>query len=53
MKDPLASKIRWKLKKYDVDSDDVMAVYSIEKTAMELLPLSADQAKAPQVRYNH
>jgi tRNA A37 threonylcarbamoyladenosine dehydratase len=48
MNDPLASKIKWKLKKHGVSADDVMSVFSIEKPAVELLPLDEEQAAAPQ-----
>ena len=48
VKDPLASKIRWKLKKHDVAAEDVMAVYSVEKPTANLLPLNHEQAEAPQ-----
>lgn len=48
MNDPLASKIKWKLKKHGVSADQVMSVFSIEKPAVELLPLDDEQAAAPQ-----
>jgi len=47
MKDPLASKIKWKLKKYDVDTEAVTTVYSIEKPVVSLLPLTDEQKSAP------
>jgi hypothetical protein len=42
-------KIRWKLKKHDVNAEDVMSVYSVEKPVCELLPLDEEQRQAPQV----
>jgi len=48
VKDPLASKIKWKLKKYDISADDVMAVYSCEKPVASLLPLDEEQRQNPQ-----
>lgn len=47
VKDPLASKIRWSLKKHDVSPDDVMTVYSVEKPVVTLLPLSDEQRDSP------
>jgi tRNA threonylcarbamoyladenosine dehydratase len=41
-------KIRWKLKKHGVNSEDVMSVFSVEKPVCELLPLDEEQRKAPQ-----
>jgi len=46
--DPLASKLKWKLKKFDVPAEDVMSVFSIEKPCVDLLPLDEDQVAAPQ-----
>jgi tRNA A37 threonylcarbamoyladenosine dehydratase len=51
--DPLAMKIRWKLKKHDVNAEDIMSVYSVEKPVCELLPLDEEQRQAPQVRDVH
>lgn len=48
MKDPLASKIKWKLKKHDVAVEDVTTVFSVEKPACNLVPLSDEQKAAPQ-----
>lgn len=48
--DPLAQKIRWKLKKHNVSADQVMSVFSVEKPIVELLPLNEEQRNAPQVR---
>ena len=48
MNDPLASKIKWKLKKHGVSAEDVMSVFSIEKPAVDLLPLDDEQVAAPQ-----
>ena len=46
--DPLASKIKWKLKKHNISADDVMSVFSIEKPICNLLPLDDDQKANPQ-----
>lgn len=46
--DPLAQKLKWKLKKHQVSADDVTCVFSIEKPVCELLPLSEEQKNAPQ-----
>ena len=46
--DPLASKIKWKLKKHGVAAEDVMSVFSIEKPVCNLLPLDDDQKASPQ-----
>jgi tRNA threonylcarbamoyladenosine dehydratase len=43
----LASKIKWKLKKFNVSPDDVMTVFSVEKPVKELLPLSDEQHANP------
>ena len=47
VKDPLATKIKWKLKKHDVSPEDVMTVYSVEKPVCNLLPLDAEQSANP------
>lgn len=47
VKDPLATKIRWSLKKQGVSADDVMTVYSVEKPVVDLLPLSEEQRDSP------
>lgn len=47
--DPLAMKIRWKLKKHGVAAEDIMSVFSVEKPVCELLPLEEEQRQAPQV----
>jgi len=50
--DPLASKIKWKLrKKHGVSADSVMCVFSVEKPRCDLLPLDEEQRLAPQVRF--
>lgn len=46
--DPLASKIKWKLKKHGVSAEEVMCVFSNEKPITNLLPLSEEQRAAPQ-----
>lgn len=48
VKDPLASKIKWKIKKHDISPDDVMTVYSVEKPVCTLIPLTEDQAQSPE-----
>ncbi len=47
--DPLASKIKWKLKKHGVCAEDVVCVFSSEKPRCDLLPLDEEQRLAPQV----
>lgn len=47
--DPLAQKIKWKLKKHDVPADQVWTVFSVEKPVAGLLPLDEEQKNAPQV----
>ena len=48
VKDTLAAKMRWKLKKlYDIDGDAVSCIFSVEKSAVGLLPLSAEQTANP------
>jgi len=46
--DPLASKIKWKLKKYNISPEQVMSVFSIEKPMCNLMPLDDDQKASPQ-----
>jgi tRNA threonylcarbamoyladenosine dehydratase len=48
--DPLAQKIKWKLKKHGVSAEQVLSVFSIEKPSCELLPLDEEQRQNPQVR---
>ena len=48
MNDPLASKIKWKLKKHGVSAEEVMSVFSIEKPTVDLLPLDEEQSANPQ-----
>mmetsp|Transcript_18416 Transcript_18416/g.34403 ORF Transcript_18416/g.34403 Transcript_18416/m.34403 type:complete len:498 (+) Transcript_18416:46-1539(+) len=47
VKDPLASKIRWSLKKHDVSPEAVMTVFSVEKPVVALMPLSDEQKSNP------
>ena len=49
IKDPLASKIKWKLKKLDinVDKTNIITIYSTEKATINLLPLSEEQYQNP------
>jgi len=46
--DPLAAKIKWKLKKHGVSAEDVMSLFSVEKPVCDLLPLSQEQQANPQ-----
>lgn len=47
--DPLASKIKWKLRKLGIKQEDMpVAVYSIEKPVVDLLPLDEDQIQSPE-----
>lgn len=48
VKDPLASKIKWKLKKHGVSPEEVIAVYSCEKPLCNLMPLDDEMAENPQ-----
>eukprot|EP00968_Pinguiococcus_pyrenoidosus_P013850 scaffold1254_cov251-Pinguiococcus_pyrenoidosus.AAC.8 len=57
IKDPIASKLRWKLRKLDPHpdpnrkdrmSEGVTCVYSCEKTKRGLLPLTEEQKQAPK-----
>ena len=45
--DPLASKIKWKLKKLACLTDNVMSIFSIEKPIVDLLPLQEEQITNP------
>ncbi|OQR91308.1 ubiquitin-activating enzyme (E1) [Thraustotheca clavata] len=47
VRDPLATKIRFFLKKKGVDASLITTVYSSEKTIAKLLPLDAEQATNP------
>jgi tRNA A37 threonylcarbamoyladenosine dehydratase len=46
-RDPLAAKMRWKLKTMQCPLDTVVAVYSSEPPRMKLLPLTDEQALTP------
>lgn len=47
--DPLAQKMKWKLKKHhQVNAENVLSVFSIEKPVVTLLPLDDEQKNAPQ-----
>ena len=49
VRDPLASKIKWKLQKFhSISPEDVTAVYSSEKPVVDLLPLTEEQKENPQ-----
>lgn len=47
-KDPLAKKIKWKLKKHSVDTSQIVTIFSVEMPTCNLLPLTEEQAEAPQ-----
>lgn len=48
VKDPLASKMKWKLKKlHKIESEQVSCIFSVEKPSMTLLPLDEEQSSAP------
>jgi tRNA A37 threonylcarbamoyladenosine dehydratase len=47
--DPLAQKLKWRIKKFNVLAEDVMSVFSIEKPVCNLLPLDDEQREKPQV----
>jgi hypothetical protein len=46
--DPLASKIRYFLKKKGISSSEITTVYSSEKSVAKLLPLDPEQAAKPE-----
>ena len=46
--DPLATKIKWKLKKHGVLPEQVMSVFSVEQPMVNLLPLEEEQKNSPQ-----
>lgn len=48
VKDPLASKLKWKLKKFGIAAEQITTVFSVEKPVCELIPLSDEQRAAPQ-----
>jgi hypothetical protein len=48
VKDPLASKLKWKLKKFGVAAEQITTVFSVEKPVCDLIPLSEEQRAAPQ-----
>jgi len=47
-RDPLASKMRWKLKKLGCPLEGVVTVYSSEQPRVKLLPLTEEQREAPK-----
>mmetsp|Transcript_2347 Transcript_2347/g.3470 ORF Transcript_2347/g.3470 Transcript_2347/m.3470 type:complete len:334 (+) Transcript_2347:444-1445(+) len=47
VKDPLASKLRWRLNKMKINADEISAVYSSELPRCRLLPLSKEQEAEP------
>lgn len=46
--DPLASKLKWKLKKLGVPASHVTSIFSVEKPVCSLQPLTEEQKQAPQ-----
>jgi tRNA A37 threonylcarbamoyladenosine dehydratase len=49
--DPMAQKLRWKLKKFGhVQPEAVMTVFSVEKAVCDLLPLEQEQIDNPHVK---
>uniref|UniRef100_A0A7S2SSC0 THIF-type NAD/FAD binding fold domain-containing protein n=1 Tax=Rhizochromulina marina TaxID=1034831 RepID=A0A7S2SSC0_9STRA len=46
--DPLAAKMRWRLKKSGIDTSGIDVIYSSEKPRLKLLPLTDEQAQEPQ-----
>ncbi|TDH64989.1 hypothetical protein CCR75_000202 [Bremia lactucae] len=48
VRDPLATKIRYFLKKKEVLSSDITTIFSSEKSVCKLLPLDAVQARNPE-----
>lgn len=46
--DPLATKIRYFLKKKGVSSSEITTIFSSEKSVCKLLPLDAEQAQNPE-----
>jgi tRNA A37 threonylcarbamoyladenosine dehydratase len=50
LNDPLAAKLKWRLKKLGAAAEDVPSLFSVEKPVCNLLPLSQEQRDNPQVR---
>ncbi|CAI5725473.1 hypothetical protein KXD40_002115 [Peronospora effusa] len=48
VRDPLATKIRYFLKKKGVSSSEITTIFSSEKSVCKLLPLNAEQAQNPE-----
>uniref|UniRef100_A0AAV1T6M1 THIF-type NAD/FAD binding fold domain-containing protein n=1 Tax=Peronospora matthiolae TaxID=2874970 RepID=A0AAV1T6M1_9STRA len=48
IRDPLATKIRYFLKKKGVSSSEITTIFSSEKSLCKLLPLNAEQAQNPE-----
>ncbi|KAG7384257.1 hypothetical protein PHYPSEUDO_002860 [Phytophthora pseudosyringae] len=48
VRDPLATKIRYYLKKKGISSAEITTVFSSEKSVCKLLPLDAEQAQNPE-----
>lgn len=53
VKDPLAAKMKWRLRKHNIAPEDVKAVFSIELSKCELLPLDQEQQESPAVQLHH
>ena len=50
LNDPLAAKLKWRLKKLGAAAEAVPSLFSVEKPVCNLLPLSQEQRDNPQVR---
>ncbi|KUF91692.1 Vacuolar-sorting protein SNF7 [Phytophthora nicotianae] len=48
VRDPLATKIRYFLKKKGISSSEITTIFSSEKSVCKLLPLDAEQAQNPE-----
>ncbi|OWZ20708.1 Ubiquitin-activating enzyme (E1) [Phytophthora megakarya] len=48
VRDPLATKIRYFLKKKDISSSEITTIFSSEKSVCKLLPLDAEQVQNPE-----
>ncbi|KAE9051765.1 hypothetical protein PR003_g1028 [Phytophthora rubi] len=48
VRDPLATKIRYVLKKIYISSSEIATLFSSEKSACKLLPLDAEKAQIPE-----
>jgi len=48
VKDPLASKLRWRLKKHNIDPESIPVLFSSELSRVDLLPLTEEQLQNPE-----